>query len=110
MSVKGSWKRGDVEEKTTEFLPPNSGPQEAPDIKRNTWWSLWEMSHMLALGQWAGQETPLFPGQPAVFTQLVVIRGMKLTLISSIYCICLSAPQHLKLHALYLSTLDLMRK
>lgn len=28
---------------------------------------------MLALGQWAGQETPLFPGQPAVFPQLVVI-------------------------------------
>lgn len=30
---------------------------------------------MLALGQWAGQETPLLPGQPAVFTQLIVIRG-----------------------------------
>lgn len=30
---------------------------------------------MLALGQWAGQETPLLAGQPAVFIQLVVIWG-----------------------------------
>lgn len=30
---------------------------------------------MLALGQWAGQETPLVPSQPAVCTQLAVIWG-----------------------------------
>lgn len=65
---------------------------------------------MLALGQWAGQETPLVPSQPAVLTQLLSSRGTELALISSIYRICLSVPQHLQLHALSLSTLDLTRE
>lgn len=43
-------------------------------------------------------------------TRLFVTWGMKLKLISSIYCICLSFCRQVKLDAFYLSTFDLMEE
>lgn len=69
-----------------------------------------ELSYTLSSGQWAGPETPGFPHQLPMHTRLFVTWGMKLKLISSIYCICLSFRWQVKLDAFYLSTFDLMEE
>lgn len=69
--------------------------------------SLWEESFKLSPGWWAGPGTPRLPCQLPVHTWPFVTWGMKLKLISSIDCICLSLPWQLKLDAFYLSAFDL---
>lgn len=69
-----------------------------------------EVSYTLSPGQWTGLETPGFPHQLPMYTRLFVTWGMKLKLISSIYCICLSFRRQVKLDAFYLSTFDLMEE